>query len=166
MMAPVLWARVIPWNKEIAVSALESGVETLWLPDGDADRARELGRIRAVCAEGDLREGRDFRVTGMDGKKDESAILSSPEETLWVVFPREREVIPLENLVAWRRRILVAARTPEEVALYRGILEKGVYGIVLIADTPAGMRLLAFQWGSATGSASTPARLSRGTAAC
>lgn len=142
-MAPVLWARVIPWDKEIAVAALESGVETLWIPDGCAGRAQELGRVRTACAEGDFREGRDFRVTGMEGKQDETAILSSPGETMWVVFPRDREVIPLENLVAWRRKILVAARTPEEVALYRGILERGVHGVVLVADSSAGMRLLA-----------------------
>jgi len=142
-MAPVLWARVIPWDKEIAVAALESGVETLWIPDGCAGRAQELGRVRTACAEGDFREGRDFRVTGMEGKQDETAILSSSGETMWVVFPRDREVIPLENLVAWRRKILVAARTPEEVALYRGILERGVHGVVLVADSSAGMRLLA-----------------------
>lgn len=142
-MAPVLWARVVPWDKEIAVAALESGVETLWIPDGCAGRAQELGRVRTACAEGDFREGRDFRVTGMEGKQDETAILSSPGETMWVVFPRDREVIPLENLVAWRRKILVAARTPEEVALYRGILERGVHGVVLVADSSAGMRLLA-----------------------
>jgi len=142
-MAPVLWARVIPWDKEMAVAALESGVETLWVPDGSLGRAQELGRVQVVCAEGDLREGRDFRVTGMEGKADEASILASPEEMIWIVFPREREVIPLENLVAWRRRILVPARTPEDVALCRGILERGVHGVVLIADSPGGMRLLA-----------------------
>ena len=142
-MAPVLWARVIPWDKEMAVAALESGVDTLWIPDGSLARARELGRVLAVCAEGDLREGRDFRVTRMERKEDEAAILASPAEMMWVVFPSEREVIPLENLVAWRRRILVAARTPEEVILCRGILERGVHGIVLISDTPGGLRLLA-----------------------
>lgn len=142
-MAPVLWARVIPWDKEMAVAALESGVETLWVPDGSLGSAQELGRVRTVCADGDIREGRDFRVTGMEGKQDEASILSSSADMTWVVFPREREVIPLENLVAWRRRIIVAARTREEVTLYRGILERGVHGIVLIADSPAGMRLLA-----------------------
>jgi 3-dehydroquinate synthase II len=142
-MTPVIWARIIPWDKEIAVAALESGVDTLWIPDGCLEKARELGRVRAACVEGDFREGRDYRVIEMKGKADEAAILSSPQETIWVVFPREREVIPLENLVAWRRKILATARTPDEAALYRGILEKGVHGIVLLADSPAGMRALA-----------------------
>ncbi len=142
-MPPVLWARVIPWDKDVAVAALESGVDTLWVPDGCLSDARELGRVTGVCAEGELREGRDFRVTAMEGKEDESAILASPPETVWVVVPRRGEVIPLENLVAHRRKVLVAAGTPEDVTLYRGVLEAGVYGIILSAETPAAMRALA-----------------------
>ncbi len=142
-MPPVLWARVIPWDKDVAVAALESGVDTLWVPDGRLAEARELGRVTGVCAEGDLREGRDFRVTAMEGKGDERAVLDSPPDLLWVVVPRRGEVIPLENLVAHRRRVLVAAGTPEEVELYAGVLEKGVYGLILAAETPGAMRTLA-----------------------
>lgn len=142
-MPPVLWARVFPWNKDVAVAALESGVETLWIPDGRLADARALGRVTGVCAEGDLREGRDFRVTAMDGKEDESAVLASEPGLLWVVVPRRGEVIPLENLVAHRRKVLVAAATPEDLALYSGVLEKGVYGIILSAETPEAMRALA-----------------------
>lgn len=143
MSARILWARIDPWDKETAIAALESGVSTLWLPDGFAARARELGRVTAVCADGDLAEGRDFGVTGIDSAADEAKVASSPEGALWVVRPRSREIIPLENLVAWRRRILVEARTPEEVSLYLGVLEKGVAGLVLRADGPETMRKLA-----------------------
>lgn len=142
-MAPVLWARVIPWDKEVAVAALESGVDTLWIPDGALEKARDLGRVTVVCAEGEIREGRDFRVTAMVGKEDETRILASAEEMSWVVLPSPGEIIPLENLAAYRRRILVAARTPAEVALFRGVLERGAYGIVLCAGDPGVMRALA-----------------------
>ncbi|MGE5247998.1 MAG: 3-dehydroquinate synthase II [Verrucomicrobiota bacterium] len=144
MSVPRLWARIVPWDKEAAVSALESGVEALWVPDGCGELARELGRVVAVCAEGDLREGRDFQVTRMESKEDEARVVESPAQTAWVVFPREREIIPLENLVAWGRRILVVARTPEDVALYRGVLERGVYGLVLDASGAAAVRAMAF----------------------
>lgn len=142
-MPPVLWARIIPWDKELAAAALESGVDTLWVPDGRLADARELGRVTGVCAEGELRAGRDFRVTAMEGKEDESAILASAPELMWVVVPRRGEVIPLENLVAHRRKILVAAETPEDVELYGGVLERGVHGIILSATTPERMRALA-----------------------
>jgi 3-dehydroquinate synthase II len=113
------------------------------VPDGCAGRARELGRVVAVCNDGDLREGVDFRVTRMEAKEDEARIAESPADTPWVVFPGQREIIPLENLVAWGRRILVVAKAPEEVALYRGVLERGVYGLVLDCSDPGGIRALA-----------------------
>lgn len=142
-MEPVLWARIVPWDKERVEAALESGIRTLWVPDGCRERTRELGRVETVCAEGEVREGRDFRVAELRGKADEAAILDSPPDALWVVVPREREVIPLENLVAWGRKVMVLARSPEEVALYRGVLERGVYGIVLEAESPAVLREMA-----------------------
>lgn len=142
-MGPLLWARIIPWDKEVAIAALESGVETLWVPDSCQGTARDLGRVTLVCSDGDLKEGRDFRVTRMRGQEDEAEVLSSPSGTVWVVMPEEREVIPLENLVAHRKRILVRARTTGEVSLYRGVLERGVDGIVLEADSPGEMRSLA-----------------------
>ena len=42
---PRLLARVVPWDKETAVAAIESGVEARWVPDGRASSARELGRV-------------------------------------------------------------------------------------------------------------------------
>ncbi len=138
-----MWARVIPWDKEAAVSALESGVEALWVPDGCADLARSLGRVTVACGDGDLREGIDFRVTRMERKEDEARIASSPPGTAWIVFPGEREIIPLENLVALERTVLAVAKTPEDVALYRGVLERGVHGLVLDSPDPSGIRALA-----------------------
>ena len=78
MSLPRLLARVVPWDKEVAVAAIESGVEALWVPDGRASSARELGRVVTACAEGDLREGTDFRVTRVEGKEDETRIAGSP----------------------------------------------------------------------------------------
>ena len=46
-MGRELWARVIPWQKEVAIAALESGVETLWVPDDRLGNVRELGRVTA-----------------------------------------------------------------------------------------------------------------------
>ncbi len=143
MSGRILWARVDPWDKEMAIAALESGVSTLWLPDGFASLARELGRVTVVSADGDLVEGRDFHVTGIESAADEARVAASSQESLWVVRPSGREIIPLENLVAWRRRILVEARTAADVSLYLGVLEKGVEGLVLSAETPEGMRKLA-----------------------
>ncbi|MCL1925550.1 MAG: 3-dehydroquinate synthase II [Syntrophorhabdaceae bacterium] len=142
-MIPRLWARIVPWDKAAAVSALESGVEALWVPDGFAGDAIALGRVTTVCGDGDLREGTDFRVTSIERKEDEELIAASPADVVWVVFPTEREIIPLENLVAMGRKILVVSRTAREAALYRGVLERGVYGLVLDSRNPAEVREMA-----------------------
>ncbi len=111
MSVPRIWARIIPWDKEAAVTAIESGVEALWLPDGCVELARALGRVTTVCGDGDIREGTDFRATRMERKEDEERIAGSPPDAVWVVFPGEGELIPLEHLVALGRRVLVVAKT-------------------------------------------------------
>ncbi|MEW6719585.1 MAG: 3-dehydroquinate synthase II [Thermodesulfobacteriota bacterium] len=143
MSIPRIWARIVPWDKEAAVSAIESGVDALWVPDGCAEKARALGRVTTICSDGDLREGTHFRVTRIERKEDEARIAASPPGAAWVVYPGEGEIIPLENLVALGRTILVVARTPADVTLYRGVLERGVYGLVLDSPDPAGVRALA-----------------------
>ena len=57
MNLPRLLARVVPWDKDTAVAAIESGVEALWVPDGRASSVRELGRVVTVCAEGTCAKG-------------------------------------------------------------------------------------------------------------
>ena len=143
MSFPRLWARIVPWDKALAVSALESGVEALWLPDGFAGDARALGRVTTVCSDGDLREETDFRVTRIERKEDEELIAAAPPDVAWVVFPTEGEIIPLENLVALGKKILVVSKTAREAALYRGVLERGVYGLVLDSRNPAEVREMA-----------------------
>ena len=143
MSFPRLWARIIPWDKENAVSAIESGAEALWLPDGFADAARALGRVTTVCGDGDLREGADFQTTRIERKEDEERIAASPSDAVWVVFPTGGEIIPLENLVALGKKILVAAKTAQEAVLHRGVLERGVYGLVMDSQNPSEIRAMA-----------------------
>jgi 3-dehydroquinate synthase II len=142
-LSRIVWARIDPFDKETAVAALEAGVTTLVVPEEARPVVSSLGRVTVVSPGGDLREGRDYRAAAMTGADVEAAILASDPDTLWLVAPRDGEVIPLENLVAHRRKVLVEARSPEEVALALGILETGVHGVVLRAADPAAMRALA-----------------------
>ena len=41
-----LWVNVIPYNKEIAIAALESGAEAVILPEGESDKVRQFGKIK------------------------------------------------------------------------------------------------------------------------
>ncbi|UCE48093.1 MAG: hypothetical protein JSW47_21155 [Phycisphaerales bacterium] len=39
---------VIPYEKSLAIAALESGTEAVVLPDGDSDKVRQFGTIKPV----------------------------------------------------------------------------------------------------------------------
>ena len=43
-----LWVNVVPYNKQIAIAALESGAEAIVLPEGQSDTVRQFGRIKTV----------------------------------------------------------------------------------------------------------------------
>jgi 3-dehydroquinate synthase II len=41
-----LWVNVVPYSKEIAIAALESGAEAVILPDGKSETVRQFGKIK------------------------------------------------------------------------------------------------------------------------
>jgi len=43
-----LWVNVVPYNKEIAIAALESGAEAVIFPDGESSKVRQLSKIKTV----------------------------------------------------------------------------------------------------------------------
>jgi len=43
-----LWINAVPYNKEVVISALESGAEAVVLPDGKSETMREFGKIKTV----------------------------------------------------------------------------------------------------------------------
>ena len=54
-----VWVKAVPWSKEIAVAAVESGADALWVPAGMGSEVRKLGIIPTVAEDGDFVLGRD-----------------------------------------------------------------------------------------------------------
>jgi 3-dehydroquinate synthase II len=127
-----LWVNVVPYSKEIAISALESGAEALVLPDGQSDTVREFGKIKTVEKDGDIRPGVDVEFVDIAGKADEDKAAKVPAEKTVVLRMLDWTIIPIENLLARRgRNILVQVENSEQAKLMVEILEKGVDGVVL-----------------------------------
>ncbi len=125
------WVRIEPWDKELAVAALESGADAVVTAPGDAARARELGRIPVVCEGGDIVPGRDVFMAEIRDKRDEENVARRHRDALaWVRLPNWA-VIPLENLLAQRGGLLVEVADEEQARTMLGILEKGVDGVVI-----------------------------------
>jgi len=49
-----VWVKAIPWNKEVALAAVECGADALWVPPGLASEVRKMGIIPIVAVDGDL----------------------------------------------------------------------------------------------------------------
>lgn len=127
-----LWVNVIPYEKGIAIAALESGAEAVVLPDGQSDTVRQFGKIKTVEKNGDVRPGIDVEFIDIAGKEDEDKAASVPAEKIVVLRMLDWTIIPIENLLARRgKNIMVQVENSEQAKLMVEILEKGVDGVVL-----------------------------------
>ncbi len=127
-----LWVNVIPYSKEVAIAALESGVEVVVLPDGQSETVRQFGKIKTVEKNGDIKPGVDVEFIDIAGKEDEDKAAAVPAEKIIVLRMLDWTIIPIENLLARRGKdIMVQVENSEQARLMVEILEKGVDGVVL-----------------------------------
>ena len=128
------WVRLDRWSKKMVTAALEAGADALVVPAGWQERVKELGRIITVSDDGDLKPGHDVFFEQLQSPEDEARIARLLRTAPVVIDQRHWEVIPLENLVATGGKLLVVADSAEKLNLALGILEKGVAGVVIVAE--------------------------------
>ncbi|MGD2093773.1 MAG: 3-dehydroquinate synthase II [Phycisphaerales bacterium] len=126
------WVNVVPYNKEIAIAALESGAEAVVLPDGQSETVRQFGKIKTVEKDGDIRPAADVEFIDIASKEDEDKAATVSSEKIVVLRMLDWTIIPIENLLARRgKNIMVQVENSEQARLMVEILEKGVDGVVL-----------------------------------
>lgn len=127
-----LWVNVVPYNKEIAIAALESGAEAVVLPEGGSATVRQFGKIKTVEASGDIKPGVDVEFIDIAAKADEDRAAAVPADKTLVLRMLDWTIIPIENLLARRgKNIIVRVENSEQAKLMVEILEKGVDGVLL-----------------------------------
>ena len=94
-----LWVNCVPYNKQIAIAALESGAEAVVLPDGESEKVRQFGKIKTVEKNGDLRPGVDIEFIDIAGKPDEDRAAAVPANKTVVLRMLDWTIIPIENLL-------------------------------------------------------------------
>ncbi len=130
-----IWVKSDPYRKELITFALERGISTFWLSPGHEEGVRKLGRVRVVSEDGDVVPGEDFELRKIECKEDVEEISTISNERMVYIEKYNREIIPLENLVALGKRIFVPVANLEDLRVSRGVLEKGVQGIVIEVST-------------------------------
>ena len=127
-----LWVSVVPYNKQVAIAALESGAQALVLTDGDSEKVRQFGKINTVEKNGDIKPGLDVEFVDIAGKEDEDKAAAVPENKIVVLKMLDWTIIPIENLLARRgKNIIVHVTDSSQAKLMVEILEKGVDGVLL-----------------------------------
>jgi 3-dehydroquinate synthase II len=126
------WISVIPYKKDIAIAALESGADAVVLPDGQSQAVRQFGKIMTVEKDGDIKPGLDVEFIDITGKADEDKAAAVQADKIVVLNMLDWTIIPIENLLARRgKNIMVQVENSAQAKLMVEILEKGVDGVVL-----------------------------------
>ena len=128
-----LWVNVVPYEKGLAIAALESGAEAVELADGDSDKVRQFGKIKTVEKNGDIKPGVDVEFVDIAGKADEDKAAAVPLEKIVVLKMLDWTIIPIENLLARRgKNIMVQVENSKQARLMVEILEKALTGLCSI----------------------------------
>src|SRR4030042_5385729 len=103
-----VWVKAIPWSKEVALAAVESGADALWVPAGMGSEVKKMGIIPTVSEDGDLMLGRDVVEKEIREKKDEEEIIALSLSKKVIVRGGGWTIIPLENLLSRGNNLFVA----------------------------------------------------------
>jgi 3-dehydroquinate synthase II len=126
-----VWVKVIPWNKKLVTTALESGADAVMVPDGYTKKVKELGIIKTIAKDGDLKPGKDVIEYEIKSSNDEKEILKLTKSQLVLVKTKDWTIIPLENLVAQTGNLFAEAKNTSEAKTLLSVLEKGVDGVLI-----------------------------------
>lgn len=138
-----IWVKSDPFDKEIILTALECGVDGIMVAKGCDKKVKELGIIKTISEDGDLRIGKDvvlFRIT--DGSQEEE-IYKLSQNKLVILECSDWSIIPLENLISKNADIAPIVRSFDEAKTAFGILEKGVSQIMVDTNSPAELKKIA-----------------------
>jgi 3-dehydroquinate synthase II len=135
-----VWVKVDPWDKQLAIAALESGADAVVVAEGDSAKVKELGTLATVASDGDIKPGQDVIWMEIGGKADEEKAATSHLDKTVVLRTSDWTVIPLENLIARRSGLMAEVAGAEQARLVTQVLEKGVDGVVLDTRSPAEAR--------------------------
>lgn len=126
-----LWLKLDDFNKNFITTALESGFDAIYTNDAHIQKIKELGIIKVISENGDLKKDTDVFYKVINNKNDELEAADLGKNSKVIVKTTDWSIIPLENLISKSDNIYVEIENLEQAKLSIEILEKGVKGILL-----------------------------------
>lgn len=125
------WIKVIPWQKELITTALESGADAVWIEKGFNEQVKQLGKIDTIAEDGDIKIDKDIIYLKIQSKEDEEKALQMSKSKTVILSTPDWSIIPLENLIAQTKGLIAEVNSFSQAKTALQILEKGVDGILL-----------------------------------
>jgi 3-dehydroquinate synthase II len=138
-----LWVNAPKWDKKIITTALESNADAVMVPKGFSGKVKELGLIKTIGPDGDLKLGKDVIIVTINSKDDEKRALSESKSKLVIIKTKDWAIIPLENLIAQTKGIIAEVKNSTEAKTALETLEKGVDGVLLSTSNPSEIKKVA-----------------------
>ncbi|MCK4426023.1 MAG: 3-dehydroquinate synthase II, partial [Deltaproteobacteria bacterium] len=129
-----VWVKAVPWDKKLITTALESGADAVMVPENYTAKVKELGIIRTIAKDGDLKPGQDIVEYKIKSGKDEKEIVKLTKTKKVIVKTTDWTIIPLENLIAQTGNLYAEVKTLSEAKDFLSILEKGVDGVLVTTN--------------------------------
>ncbi|MCK5557627.1 MAG: 3-dehydroquinate synthase II, partial [Candidatus Hydrogenedentes bacterium] len=126
-----VWVKVVPWQKDLAIAALESGADAVVVPEKCSAKVKELGLMQTVSEDGDIVPGRDVIFFEIKDKSDEKKAAQTSGDMTLALRMKDWTIIPLENILAQRGNVMVEVSSAEQARTVIETLEKGADGVVL-----------------------------------
>ena len=98
----------------MVIAAIESGADAVMVEKGFSPKVKELGRIKTVAEDGDLVFGKDVVEMEIRSKGDENTAAKFDRNVILLLRLRDWTIIPLENILAQRYRVMAEVKTSEE----------------------------------------------------
>ncbi len=124
----------VPFEKERLTMALEAGADGVIVPADRVAAVSQMARIEVLSEE-------DVLMVALGSKDDEKEAAAALSTAKAVILAAGWEIIPVENLLALGRGMLLAeVENAEQARLAAGILERGVDGVVIGPEHAAAVR--------------------------
>ncbi len=129
-----IWLQMDKWDKKLATTAIESGIEYVMLEKGFTEKIKKLGKIKTIAEDGDLKLNKDVVTFTIKDGKEEDEIGKIAKDKDVILKCKDWKVIPLENLIAKKIDVIFYVNNFEEAKLAFSILEKGIKRIIVHTD--------------------------------
>jgi len=126
-----VWVKIIPWRKDLAIAALESGADAVVVPERCSPKVKELGLMQTVSKDGDIVPEKDVLFIDIKDKSDEKKAARTPAALTLVLRMKDWTIIPLENILAQRNNVMVEVSSADQARTVLETLEKGADGVLL-----------------------------------